>query len=149
MEDDSSYLVTILDCNPLYWYDCTMKYNTVMKSGQSSLIKNSNVIDFDKYINSFLVYFNAFLTLHRGNKLAVVCITNTLSKLVYISKSKDDDTQDSEFSFSSMNKQIKQEILNIIKETSLNHILKNPKNSNNMETDMNIKCGMWLSLLSY
>ena len=138
MTDESSYLAVILDCNPLYW----AQHEKKAKQG-----KKKPKTDFSKVVNTFLVFFNAFLTLHRGNKIAVFGITPKHSKLLFCSKignptDEDENSdmntnnnsndnfddmnnnhteapQDSEFSFAGMNEQIKNGIDELLKQSQL------------------------------
>eukprot|EP01083_Nonionella_stella_P101867 289253_1 len=95
-EQDASFLVVIVDCHPNYWYDSTAHQKEKMAV--------------DVFINSIIVFLNAFLTLHRGNKLAVIGINPKVSKLIYLSPTEVDSASNnslnSEFSFSGMNEKV-------------------------------------------
>eukprot|EP01084_Bolivina_argentea_P190049 326710_1 len=116
MEDEASFLVAIIDCHPTYWYNSTAD--------------QKNQLAADVFINSVLVFLNAFLTLHRGNKLAVIGINPKISKLIYLSptesnisvnnneKKQNDNIQnecqqETEFSFSAMNETVVKSIREI------------------------------------
>mmetsp|Transcript_28160 Transcript_28160/g.46335 ORF Transcript_28160/g.46335 Transcript_28160/m.46335 type:complete len:314 (-) Transcript_28160:14-955(-) len=75
MEDDASFLVTIIDFHPSFWYQAT----------QNSAPKKEGLAA-HSFINNVLIFLNSFLTLHRGNKLAVIGINPKISKLIYLSQ---------------------------------------------------------------
>ncbi|ETO28618.1 hypothetical protein RFI_08512 [Reticulomyxa filosa] len=107
-EEEASFLVLILDCNPLFWIKQQQQ-----KESQFSI---------DQYLNSICMFVNAFLTLHRGNKLAIFGITPRLSKLLYISpvaditesENADGMIQASEFEFAEMNESIRKQVSKLI-----------------------------------
>lgn len=130
-------MVAIIDCHPEFWYNSTAD--------------QKNKLAADVFINSVLVFLNAFLTLHRGNKLAVIGINPKISKLIYLSQTEsessdnnDDNNDDikvnnnnddaldtslrSEFSFSSMNEKVVSSLKEIT--NSFSHSYKDKKCAN-------------------
>eukprot|EP00873_Tetraselmis_striata_P034377 jgi/Tetstr1/454641/TSEL_041533.t1 len=74
-EEDSTVLVMIVETAPSYWGSVNTTPDSEREGG--------GLLDFQAFVEQLLVYINAFLLLNEDNRLAIFCVHDNKSVLLY------------------------------------------------------------------